>query len=673
MTALISAGLSAAMSLAGISVPAVEPGTQLSLQQPVGRAPAVSVASAIAASGTPVVVWLEANRRRRVVGAVGSADAVDLGPLSAGIDGLPAASAAADGSVWVVAARFDGTTQRLWAQRWSNDSWQGPIPGPIGRPRNHHPAIAADPRSAAIWVVWVGDEGTGSAGAYLFSSRWTGTGWTPAETLPRTVGTPMAPALAVDAAGHPVVAWAAGNGDDAEIWISRRDNSGWSAATPLTDNLVPDIMPSIAIADGPWVVSWIGYSDAGYLPRVRLGASLDSWEDAVTLSSTPGGRPLAAHVAGVPAVFWRQLDSSPAGGRIRGSALDPSGWQDPVDLVPATGAPFDVSSMSNGRLTLSWTRADGSLGHIDSGSRGATTVRGALVNLSSIGAAAAGPGTTADVAGAVPTPNDSPADSTGIPRRYTAFGDSITNGVVQDPGRRTTQGYRKRLQRLLRGFFGFGKVLNAGFDGETTAEGTGRIDNVVRDQNPDALVLMEGTNDITFNIDRETIAFNLRQILQRADEEKPGIILFLALVIPRNDPNSGFEGSGNRRTDELNAMLPSVAKKEGATLVDQHAPMDNKPKLFSDHVHPSVEGYDVMGETWFAGVKPVAAAGSNRGDLDGSGRVDIGDLVRLALAFGARTGDDRFDSAADINGDGIVDGFDLNILSEFFGLEVAAS
>ena len=673
MKGLVSTGLTAAMSLAGITVPAVEPATQLSPQQPVGRAPAVSVASAITASGTPVVVWLEASRRRRVVGAAGSTDAVALGPRSAGIDGLPAASAAADGSVWVVAARFDGTAQRLWAQRWSGGSWQEAIPGPIGRPRNHHPAIAADPRSTAIWVVWVGDEGTGSAGAYLFSSRWTGTGWTPAETLPRTVGTPMAPSLAVDAAGRPVVAWAAGDGDDAEIWISRRGNSGWSAPTPLTDNLVPDIMPSIAIADGPWVVSWIGYSDAGYVPRVRLAASLDSWEDTVTLSSTPGGRTLAAHLAGVPAVFWRQLDSSPAGGRIRGRALDPSGWQDPVDLMPATGGPFDVSGMRSGRLTLSWTRAGGSLKHIDSGSRGATTARQALVNLSSIGAAAAGSETTANVAAAVATPNDNSSDATGIPLRYSAFGDSITKGVLLDPDPRITQGYRKRLQQLLRGFFGFGDVLNAGVGGEITAEGAGRIGNVVRHQNPDAVLVMEGTNDVTFLIDRQTSAFNLRRILQRADEEKPGIIRFLALVTPRNDPGTGFEGPFNRRTDGLNALLPSVAKKEGATLVDQHTPMDNKPKLFSDHVHPTAEGYKVMGETWFAGVKPVALAASNGGDLDGSGRVDITDLVRLALAFGARIGEKRFDAEADINGDGIVDGFDLSILSEFFGLEVAAS
>ena len=78
-------------------------------------------------------------------------------------------------------------------------------------------------------------------------------------------------------------------------------------------------------------------------------------------------------------------------------------------------------------------------------------------------------------------------------------------------------------------------------------------------------------------------------------------------------------------------------------------------------------------ETWTRSFsKALALAASNRGDLDGSGRVDIADLVRLALAFGARNGEEHFDAEADINGDGIVDGFDLNILSEFFGLEVAA-
>ncbi|HKY31287.1 MAG TPA: S8 family serine peptidase [Candidatus Polarisedimenticolia bacterium] len=56
-----------------------------------------------------------------------------------------------------------------------------------------------------------------------------------------------------------------------------------------------------------------------------------------------------------------------------------------------------------------------------------------------------------------------------------------------------------------------------------------------------------------------------------------------------------------------------------------------------------------------------------RADADGSGRIDIGDLVILAEAFGSLEGDARYDPAADLDGDGAVDGFDLALLASRFG------
>jgi lysophospholipase L1-like esterase len=55
------------------------------------------------------------------------------------------------------------------------------------------------------------------------------------------------------------------------------------------------------------------------------------------------------------------------------------------------------------------------------------------------------------------------------------------------------------------------------------------------------------------------------------------------------------------------------------------------------------------------------------GDVDRDGRVSGVDLVRLALAFGARRGEDRYDRAADLNTDDRVDGDDLAILANNFG------
>jgi hypothetical protein len=189
---------------------------------------------------------------------------------------------------------------------------------------------------------------------------------------------------------------------------------------------------------------------------------------------------------------------------------------------------------------------------------------------------------------------------------------------------------------------------------------------VIRDQTSDVVLVMEGTNDVFAAIDESVIAFNLQRIIERAFEEKPDILAFLAQIPPQFDPAAGFETSFNERADTLNALLPPIAAALDVPLVDQNTPLRNGPELWSNPLHPSVAGYQVMGETWYESIKPILLLASNRGDIDGSGRTDGLDLVRLALAFGAIAGEERYDAVADITGDGIIDGFDLNILVEFF-------
>ncbi len=55
------------------------------------------------------------------------------------------------------------------------------------------------------------------------------------------------------------------------------------------------------------------------------------------------------------------------------------------------------------------------------------------------------------------------------------------------------------------------------------------------------------------------------------------------------------------------------------------------------------------------------------GDIDGTQRVDGGDLVILSLAFGKLAGEPGYNVLADLNSDGAVDGMDLGILSSLWG------
>jgi len=60
-------------------------------------------------------------------------------------------------------------------------------------------------------------------------------------------------------------------------------------------------------------------------------------------------------------------------------------------------------------------------------------------------------------------------------------------------------------------------------------------------------------------------------------------------------------------------------------------------------------------------------SGGNVWDIDGNKRVDLGDMVALARAYGSKAGDRRYDNMADLNGDGRVDDADLQILRQHYG------
>ncbi|MGD8817963.1 MAG: GDSL-type esterase/lipase family protein, partial [Acidobacteriota bacterium] len=337
-----------------------------------------------------------------------------------------------------------------------------------------------------------------------------------------------------------------------------------------------------------------------------------------------------------------------------------------LDVAAAAGSPFDVRAAADGRLMLAFTRPDGRLGVV-AGAPGADRI-GALAAAS---AARYGP-LPARAPSLLASAQPIPAAVLQVPENYTAFGDSITNGVLYNPDRSDSPGYRGPLQQMLRAFLRFGTVFNAGVDGEPTADGVGRIDNAISAQNPQVILIMEGTNDILNAVDVDVIVFNLRRMVQRSYEEKPDIKPFLAQLPPRLDPGAdGFNGPGNGRIDEVNAELLAVGEQERAVIVDMNTPIDGHRELMSNHVHPSEAGYQVMADQWYAAILPEVLADTNRGDLDDSGRTDGVDLVRLALAFGSIEGEDRYTTAADINGDGIVDGFDLDLLIEFFGQDVS--
>jgi len=178
------------------------------------------------------------------------------------------------------------------------------------------------------------------------------------------------------------------------------------------------------------------------------------------------------------------------------------------------------------------------------------------------------------------------------PTTYVAFGDSITQGINDDPAR-AEKGYPPRLEALLQQRGQTADVRNEGLAGETTGEGLSRIERVLA-TGDDVLLLMEGTNDIGLKtISNETIDFNLSRIADKAVAQ--GLTVVHATVLPRLDTNYD---SRNIITGALNGEIRELAWSKERKLADPFEVFfhltPNFGQLYSDRLHPTAAGYDLL-------------------------------------------------------------------------------
>jgi len=238
------------------------------------------------------------------------------------------------------------------------------------------------------------------------------------------------------------------------------------------------------------------------------------------------------------------------------------------------------------------------------------------------------------------------AASPAAAQRYVAFGDSITDGVGDDESRpEEERGYTPRLENRLRDA---GQpdavVVDRGVGGENTAEGMSRIDDVLAEEGGDVLLLMEGTNDLTNRLSRETTMFNLAEMAQRAQNR--GYQVVHATVIPRI-PAASVDPE-NVLNQNLNQEIRDLAGRSGRRLVDNFYVFGAIPDVFSthywtdpnDHVgHPNARGYDEMAGAFFdvlTGADTVPPVPGPISPEHGARRVPASSEVRVDLwDFGA--------------------------------------
>lgn len=169
------------------------------------------------------------------------------------------------------------------------------------------------------------------------------------------------------------------------------------------------------------------------------------------------------------------------------------------------------------------------------------------------------------------------------------LGDSITQGWGDD----------------FTGYFPGVKVANRGISGDTSRGVLIRLKEDVLDLDPKAVVLLIGTNDLDEKAEPETIAGNVKLIIEELSKHDAKMPIVLCEVMPSSE-------SKNRPSDKikkLNALcLAAVKGNAQVTVVDTWTLFadekgDAPAGLFPDLLHPNRAGYD----KWAAGLRPVLA------------------------------------------------------------------
>ncbi|MEO7272786.1 MAG: SGNH/GDSL hydrolase family protein [Vicinamibacterales bacterium] len=193
--------------------------------------------------------------------------------------------------------------------------------------------------------------------------------------------------------------------------------------------------------------------------------------------------------------------------------------------------------------------------------------------------------------------------------RILAFGDSMTEGTTSPTFTPFTltagraESYPFKLQALLSGRYTAQgvEVYNGGRGGETTDQATVRFTGVVSEAKPQAILLMEGANDLNnpvLSLDVTSITGRMEELVK--DATGRGSQVFLATIPPQRA--GGAKAAAPGLVDKYNGQLRVMAGKKGATLIDVNALLPLS-LIGQDGLHPTEAGYQRLAEIWQDAIK----------------------------------------------------------------------
>jgi lysophospholipase L1-like esterase len=214
--------------------------------------------------------------------------------------------------------------------------------------------------------------------------------------------------------------------------------------------------------------------------------------------------------------------------------------------------------------------------------------------------------------------------------KFVAFGDSITEGQINTPcGSAVTSfadylrmlqlsprifdptgTYPAKLQALLNGRYLAQTIIvvNKGLGNEQAVDGSTRLPGVLASESPDALVLLEGTNDMSAisvgafpGATISSMVGGLRTMIRTARQR--GLPVFVGTLLPQRP--GACRDFASAYIADANAAIRLMVVSEGATLVDLYAAFGGVAGdlIGPDGLHPTDAGHQRIAETFFSAIR----------------------------------------------------------------------
>lgn len=149
-------------------------------------------------------------------------------------------------------------------------------------------------------------------------------------------------------------------------------------------------------------------------------------------------------------------------------------------------------------------------------------------------------------------------------------------------------------------FFKANPYVNRGISGQTTPQMLVRFHQDVVDLQPEAVVILAGTNDIAGNTGPSTLKMimdNLKAMAEIAEANDIEVILCSVLPVKRYSWRPEVEAT--QQVVDLNKMIKEYCQQEKIIYLDYFSAMATPenfmiPEYTTDEVHVTPKGYDLM-------------------------------------------------------------------------------